>query len=56
LKDKEPESYIEKPRVHRDRSKKRRLPAEEKALADESLPRMEPYKRNKNWINQLDEE
>lgn len=56
MKNKEPESYIEKPRVRRDRSKKRRLPLEEKVNTDDTKPRMEPYKRQKNWVNQTDEE
>lgn len=49
MKEKEPESYIEKTRVHRDRSKKRRLTLEEKLEDEDSKPRTKPYKRNKNW-------
>jgi hypothetical protein len=56
MKEKEPESFLEKDRKHRDRTKKRRLTADEKASTDETVPRMEPYKRSKNWVNQLDEE
>lgn len=67
MKDKEPEGYIEKPRVHRDRSKKRRLSQDEKVNSDDTKPRKsrspeddrrprEPYHRDKRWINQIDEE
>lgn len=44
----EPESYIEKERKHRDRTKKRRLTAEETVEAHK--PRMVPYRRKKNWM------
>ena len=50
MKEKEPESYIEKPRVHRDRTKKRRLTADEAAENESIKPKMEPYKRKKDWM------
>jgi hypothetical protein len=50
------ESYLEKPRVHRDRSKKRRLTLEEKLQDEDHKPRMEPYKRKKNWSADTEEE
>lgn len=56
MKEKEPEGFIEKSRIQRDRTKKRRLTADEKVNSDDTAPRMVPYKRDKNWINQLDEE
>lgn len=56
MKEKEPEGFIEKPRVHRDRTKKRRQIADEKVNSDEVKPRMEPYHRDKRWVSQLDEE
>lgn len=55
MKEKEPESFIEKDRKHRDRTKKRRLTNEDKA-PETRTPRMEPYKRQKNWVNQKDED
>jgi hypothetical protein len=55
MKDKEPESYIEKSRTYRDRKKRRRLPADE-VVAEVPKPLHVPYKRTKNWVNQTDEE
>lgn len=50
MKEKEPESFVEKDRTFRDRSKKRRLTQDEQS-AVEHKPRMEPYKReHKNWM------
>jgi hypothetical protein len=45
MKDKEPESFVEKDRTFRDRSKKRREDA-----PPLHIPRMEPYKRKKDWM------
>lgn len=56
MKEKDPEGFMEKPRKFRDRTKKRRLTAEELKEKHDLHPRHEPYKRVKNWINQVDEE
>jgi len=55
VKDKDDTGYIEKPRVYRDRKKRRRLPADE-VVAEVPKPLHVPYKRTKNWVNQTDEE
>lgn len=51
--------YIEKERKFRDRSKKRRLTAEEKAAEKVGLrPKHQPYKRNPptSWEHYINEE
>lgn len=53
----EEESFLEKERKHRDRTKKRRIKPDETNETEQSKPRMEPYKRtHKNWVDQTDEE
>jgi hypothetical protein len=49
---KEPESFLEKDRHYRDRSKKKRLSVDEKReLASNDLkPQHQPYKRKKDWM------
>lgn len=49
---KEEEGFLEKPRVFRDRSKKRRLSVDEKReLSRNDLkPQHAPYKRKKDWM------
>lgn len=49
---KETESYLEKDRHYRDRSKKKRLSVDEKReLASNDLkPQHQPYKRKKDWM------
>lgn len=51
MKDKD-EGFLEKPRVFRDRSKKRRLTVDEKReLATNDLkPKHRPYHRRKDWM------
>lgn len=48
----EEEGFLEKPRVFRDRSKKRRLTLDERAELESNdlKPHHAPYKRVKDWM------
>lgn len=47
---KETEGYIEKDRVFRDRSKKKRLSVDEKRELASDRPKHQPYHRKKDWM------
>lgn len=55
VKDTEDTGFLEKPRKFRDRTKKRRLTAEELKEKHDLHPKHQPYKRQKQWDKLLDE-